>query len=270
MSTHDLNTLTNPEPQPEQQQNLSQQMIQDRQVIAEKFPRNTQEMEFQGVTGWSYTLTNEFSDQYTMFAYNDGDRYQVIVLFPEDAVQYSQQNAYILDDGRIVINSEIGFSTLKQAFAISVLWAVSFSAFKKTGMFPFSINSLKSPSEQTALLVQEFYQITPPDYDEGQFWQKLTRYALMAGKNVIFKALTLYYATQSPLVPTWAKTIIYSALAYFILPADLIPDALISVGYIDDLGVLVSAFLAVDMCITPGHQEAANNKLQQWFSSVDA
>ncbi len=272
MNTVDFNQLTKPEPQPEQQQ-LSPTITQDRQVIREKFPSNTEEIEIKGVTGWLYTLTNKLGDQYSMFVYNDGDRYQVVVLFPEDAVQSNQQNAYILDDGRIAFSEVVGFSTLEQALTVSALWAVGFSAFKQTGVFSFSINNLKSPSEQTALLVQEkpsFYQITPPDYDEEQFWQKLTNYAFMAGKNVISKALTLYYATQSPLVPTWAKTIIYSALAYFILPADLIPDALIGVAYVDDLGVLASAFLTVEMYITPEHQEAAKKKLQEWFSSVNA
>ncbi|MEM8723245.1 MAG: YkvA family protein [Cyanobacteria bacterium P01_G01_bin.39] len=237
--------------------------IEDRQSIAESFPSNRQEMEFNGVTGWLYTLTNESSDEFKMFVYNDGNRYQVVVVFPENAIQYSLENIYISDDGRIVNNSENGFSSLEEALKISVHWAM-FSAKEETDILP---------SEQTSLSVQEkpsLDRMTPPDYDREDFWRKLNENALKAGKDVIEKALTLYYATQSENVPAWAKTLIFSSLAYFVLPTDMIPDVMPFVGYTDDLSVLLSTFLAVEMYVTLEHKEAAEKKLQQWFGGNKA
>lgn len=56
------------------------------------------------------------------------------------------------------------------------------------------------------------------EYTEESFWSKLTRYATSAGKEVVEKALLLYYAAQRPDTPMWAKATVYGALGYFILP----------------------------------------------------
>ena len=75
-------------------------------------------------------------------------------------------------------------------------------------------------------------------YSEDNFWKKLKNYAIDAGREVVEKALTLYYAAQSPETPPTAKTVIYAALTYFILPIDLISDFLPGVGYVDDASLL--------------------------------
>jgi uncharacterized membrane protein YkvA (DUF1232 family) len=43
----------------------------------------------------------------------------------------------------------------------------------------------------------------------------------------------------------WARTRIYGALAYFVLPFDAVPDFLPGAGYADDLGVLAFALFTV-------------------------
>ena len=48
-------------------------------------------------------------------------------------------------------------------------------------------------------------------YSDSSFWDKLKHFALSAGKEVIEKALWLYYAAQRPETPKWAKTAIYGA-----------------------------------------------------------
>ena len=47
---------------------------------------------------------------------------------------------------------------------------------------------------------------------------------IKAGKEVIEKALILYYCLQDDDTPAWAKTTIIGALGYFISPIDAIPD----------------------------------------------
>lgn len=87
------------------------------------------------------------------------------------------------------------------------------------------------------------------------------------GKEVIEKALQLYYAMQAPNTPTWAKAVIIAALGYFISPIDAIPDVVPFVGFADDLGVLVAALAAVATYITDEVKNKADAKLDEWFGS---
>jgi uncharacterized membrane protein YkvA (DUF1232 family) len=103
------------------------------------------------------------------------------------------------------------------------------------------------------------------DYSDSSFWVKVKKFAKAAGKEVIEKALFLYYAAQESDTPVWAKTIIYSALAYFISPIDAIPDITPVVGYTDDLGALVSALATVSMYVTEDVKNKARQKLSDWF-----
>lgn len=102
--------------------------------------------------------------------------------------------------------------------------------------------------------------------DDG-FWSKIARYAKKAGKEVIEKALWLYYAAQNPDTPAWAKGIIYGALGYFILPIDAIPDIAPVVGYTDDLGMIGTALAAVSMYINDDAKQLARQKLTDWFGA---
>ena len=79
------------------------------------------------------------------------------------------------------------------------------------------------------------------EYSDEGFWAKVASFAKAAGKELIEKALWLYYAAQDPATPAWAKGIVYGALGYFILPIDAIPDVTPVIGYTDDLGVLAAA-----------------------------
>jgi uncharacterized membrane protein YkvA (DUF1232 family) len=103
------------------------------------------------------------------------------------------------------------------------------------------------------------------EYSEDGFWSKVINFAKTAGKDVIEKALWLYYAAENPKTPTWAKTIIYGALGYFIFPVDAIPDISPVVGYVDDLGVLVSAIATVSLYINDDVKTLATKKLKDWF-----
>lgn len=102
--------------------------------------------------------------------------------------------------------------------------------------------------------------------DDG-FWDKIVKYAKTAGKEVIEKALWLYYAAQNSNTPAWAKGVIYGALGYFILPIDAIPDIAPIVGYTDDLGVIGTAIAAVSMYINDDVKKLASQKLKDWFGA---
>lgn len=102
-------------------------------------------------------------------------------------------------------------------------------------------------------------------FDEDGFWEKIKNYAKEAGKEVIEKALCLFLAAQEADTPMWAKSVIYGALAYFVLPVDAIPDAIPLAGYADDLGALAAAISTVAIYITADIKERARQMVSQWF-----
>ena len=97
-------------------------------------------------------------------------------------------------------------------------------------------------------------------FSEQSFWTKLRDYALSAGQSVVEKALALYYCALDADTPAWARATIYSALGYFILPLDVIPDTIPGAGFTDDLGVLAEAFALVASHLKASHLKASHLK----------
>jgi uncharacterized membrane protein YkvA (DUF1232 family) len=108
------------------------------------------------------------------------------------------------------------------------------------------------------------------EYSDETFWGKLRGYAVAAGQEVVEKALTLYYCHQDGDTPTWAKTVIIGALAYFILPADAIPDFIPGAGYTDDLGALAAALATLAAYIKKEHSQRARETLSRWFPKKES
>lgn len=106
-----------------------------------------------------------------------------------------------------------------------------------------------------------------PHFSHQRFWAQLAGIAKRAGREVVEKALILYYAAQRPETPLWAKTVIYSALAYLFLPTDAIPDITPIAGFTDDWATLLAALGTVAMAITPEVQEEAKAKTENWFGT---
>jgi uncharacterized membrane protein YkvA (DUF1232 family) len=108
-----------------------------------------------------------------------------------------------------------------------------------------------------------------PDTDEPSFWRHARASAQRAGHEVIEKALWLFYAAQKPEVPVKAKTVIWGALGYFVMPIDAIPDVLGPVGFTDDLTVLAGALLIVASHIDADVKAKASAKLHDWLDALD-
>ncbi|MEZ2235310.1 DUF1232 domain-containing protein [Microcoleus sp.] len=105
------------------------------------------------------------------------------------------------------------------------------------------------------------------NYSDETFWAKLKKFALTAGKEVVEKALILYYTAQNPNVPGWAKGVVIGALTYFISPVDAIPDVLVGIGFTDDLGVLLAAIATVSVYINADTKQQAKQKMKDWFGT---
>jgi uncharacterized membrane protein YkvA (DUF1232 family) len=102
-------------------------------------------------------------------------------------------------------------------------------------------------------------------FSDRGFWNKLKKYARTAGREVVEKALLLYYAFQEEKAPKWAKATIAGALGYFIVPLDAIADITPAVGYADDLGVLVLAIAAVATYINDDVRSKTAVRMKSWF-----
>ena len=106
-------------------------------------------------------------------------------------------------------------------------------------------------------------------YSEDGLWEKIVKVTKKAGIKVVYLTLILYYTATAPTTPMKQKGIIYGALGYFILPFDLIPDAIPVVGYSDDLAALIACVSVVITCITPEIIKKAQDKLHDWFGDYD-
>lgn len=102
-------------------------------------------------------------------------------------------------------------------------------------------------------------------YSDKNLFGKIKKVFEKTGRELIEKALWLYFVLQKPDVPMTAKSVIISALAYFIWPIDAVPDVLGPVGYTDDLAVITAAIVAVAMHIDESVKQQTNKKLYDWF-----
>ncbi len=100
------------------------------------------------------------------------------------------------------------------------------------------------------------------DYVKRGFFSKVKQFA--AKVPFVPDAVTMYNTMVDNGTPLWAKTTIVAALAYFIWPADAIPDVIAAVGFADDAGAIAAAMAAVNSVITDKHRKQAND----WLNDV--
>lgn len=70
-----------------------------------------------------------------------------------------------------------------------------------------------------------------------------------------------YHCALDPETPASTKGVLLAALAYFVLPIDVIPDFIVGLGFTDDAAVLWAAFRAVQGNIKPEHYARARETL---------
>lgn len=84
-----------------------------------------------------------------------------------------------------------------------------------------------------------------------KFQDKLREVARIAGEQLLLPVLRLWFVFRSDRTPAVRKAYIIGALGYFIMPLDLIPDALGLLGFSDDLAVVMLITKWVDELLTP-------------------
>ena len=92
------------------------------------------------------------------------------------------------------------------------------------------------------------------------FWRKLARFAgrLPFAEDVV----AAYYCAVDSATPLRVRAILLAALAYFIMPVDVIPDFILGFGFTDDATVIATAIGLAYRNITEEHRLAARRVLQ--------
>lgn len=111
---------------------------------------------------------------------------------------------------------------------------------------------------------QEVYEIEKYGtyYSDSKLWRKVERVAKKVGATVIRPVFLLYYLLHDKNVPVNHKAYIVGALGYFILPFDLLPEAVLSVlGFTDDVAVMALVLRLVKDSITPEIRAKADLKV---------
>jgi uncharacterized membrane protein YkvA (DUF1232 family) len=100
------------------------------------------------------------------------------------------------------------------------------------------------------------------------FWPKITRHA--AQLPFADELLAAWYCATDANTPVKVKATLFGALAYFILPFDVIPDMILALGFTDDMAVLMAAVTLVRGHITQAHRDKAREMLDSVRSGTAA
>ena len=91
------------------------------------------------------------------------------------------------------------------------------------------------------------------------FWRKVR--ATLGKVPFIEDAVAAYYCATDRGTPAYVRAVLFGALAYFVMPADLIPDFIAGLGFTDDATVLMAAFSAVRSHLKLEHRTRAREYL---------
>lgn len=105
------------------------------------------------------------------------------------------------------------------------------------------------------------------NYTPASLFDKIKAMARKAGVKVVYIVLLLYYSTLDKDLPINDRLMVIAALGYFILPLDLIPDALPG-GFADDTAALLFVLKQVWNNLTPATKSKARGRLNEWFGEV--
>ncbi len=120
------------------------------------------------------------------------------------------------------------------------------------------------------------HELTPIDPDKlpddealvaDSFWDKLRE--TLGRVPFVEDALAAYYCATDRGTPLYVKAVLMGALAYFIVPSDVIPDIIAGLGYTDDAAVLAAVIAAVRSNLRPEHFASARAFLKTAARSAE-
>ena len=113
------------------------------------------------------------------------------------------------------------------------------------------------------------------DYDRllsnaGLGLEYIKKQAAKGSKETPRMMLELYYVMQSDQTSKFNKLVIGAALAYQLLPNDLLPKKEYGVlGYLDNATALYLAYKRIKKSVTPEIKQKVDETLEGWTKSID-
>lgn len=96
----------------------------------------------------------------------------------------------------------------------------------------------------------------------------IARYARKAGRAATRPLLQWWFVMKEENTTTVEKAMIYGALAYIIIPNDLIPRRIFRFfGVIDDAVIAAWLYKKIDSKLTQEMKDAVEDTLDEWFGS---
>ncbi len=140
-----------------------------------------------------------------------------------------------------------------------------------------SIDAVKAATKRMATVGIPVKALTPSqegveenmEYSDKAFWDKMKAFGTQAGKGLVEQAFVMWNALHDPKTPIAAKLTIAGALAYWILPVDMIPDILPAVGFTDDLSTIAAALASIAVSITPEMKAKAKQQTAALFNEQE-
>lgn len=102
---------------------------------------------------------------------------------------------------------------------------------------------------------------TLPAPEPRRFWRKLGR--VLAAIPFAEDLVAGYVCALDHDTPSQVRAVLLGAAAYFLLPADMVPDLLAGIGFTDDAAVLTAALTAVGRHLRPEHRAEARRRLDE-------
>jgi uncharacterized membrane protein YkvA (DUF1232 family) len=93
------------------------------------------------------------------------------------------------------------------------------------------------------------------------FWPKLQQN--LARIPFAEDVVAAWYCASDAKTPLKVKGTLFAALAYFILPFDIMPDMILGLGFTDDLAVLMTAMTLVRNHVTQDHRDRAQTTINR-------
>ena len=100
-------------------------------------------------------------------------------------------------------------------------------------------------------------------------WEKIKTNAKRFGRFTTKQLLLMYYVLKSKDTPTSAKVVIYGALAYLVLPVNMISQKRHPfLGWADEVAATALAYKKINKHVTPEMEQQAEETLDRWFKGT--
>lgn len=106
-------------------------------------------------------------------------------------------------------------------------------------------------------------------FDLKQLWEKICDWSIVAGRSATRPVLLMWYVLKDPKTPLKDKWAIVAALAYLVLPIDVLEAKRFPIiGWIDEVVSFAVLIQKMTRYITPEMEIRADAQLDKWFGPL--